>query len=74
LWRKVASLSVDGAPLGKAALAEAPIPPLPPAVVSRGKTGFSVPLHDWMLADRNISAERGLRGWARYVYGRLASS
>ncbi|THD77694.1 MAG: asparagine synthase (glutamine-hydrolyzing) [Phenylobacterium sp.] len=35
---------------GKAALAAAPSQPLPEAVVSRAKTGFSVPTADWMAA------------------------
>ncbi len=43
---------------------------LPPAVLDRPKTGFVAPVRDWLLADRQGGAgraERGLRGWARYV-------
>jgi len=40
--------------------------PLPAEVVNRPKSGFSVPVREWMQA----TPERGLRHWARYVYDR----
>jgi asparagine synthase (glutamine-hydrolysing) len=59
---------------GKAALAAAPSTPLPAEVVSRAKTGFSVPTGDWMTAtgagrDREPRL-KGLasRQWARKIY------
>jgi glycosyltransferase involved in cell wall biosynthesis len=42
---------------------------LPKQVLDRPKTGFSVPVRDWMGAPRSA---RGLRGWAQYVHGRFA--
>ena len=47
----------------KRELATVPNRPLPPALVKRAKSGFSVPLHQWMPT--NGRRERGLRGWAR---------
>jgi asparagine synthase (glutamine-hydrolysing) len=50
----------------KVALAVAP--QLPPALLNKPKTGFAVPVREWLGA--RSTSTRGLRGWARYVYGR----
>jgi len=42
--------------------------PLPVEVLNRGKTGFTIPVRDWLLKDNKIAGMRGLRGWAKYVY------
>lgn len=47
-------------------MAAALSPALPDAVLNRPKTGFFIPVHDW-LGDGGAGA-RGLRGWARDVY------
>ena len=52
----------------KARLAGAARPALPDAVLNRPKTGFAVPVRDWLAGDGAASAERGLRGWTRTVY------
>jgi asparagine synthase (glutamine-hydrolysing) len=59
---------------GKSALAAAPSTPLPAGVVSRAKTGFSVPTGAW-TAETEVRRDRGprLKGlasrqWARKVY------
>jgi asparagine synthase (glutamine-hydrolysing) len=53
---------------------------LPPQVLRRPKTGFSVPVREWLLEEsrkekadsRNLEfADRGLRGWAKEVYSRF---
>jgi asparagine synthase (glutamine-hydrolysing) len=42
---------------------------LPGKVLQRRKTGFSVPVRDWLIQKQTSgAAERGLRGWARRVY------
>jgi asparagine synthase (glutamine-hydrolysing) len=48
---------------------------LPDAVLNRSKTGFTVPVRDWLMQDKNAgdagrgnSLERGLRGWTRLIY------
>jgi asparagine synthase (glutamine-hydrolysing) len=60
--------------LTKADMARTPRRPLPPSIVRRPKTGFTVPVRDWLMADAGAGAgngvarpERGLRGWAKMV-------
>ncbi|MBT5309634.1 MAG: asparagine synthetase B, partial [Rhodospirillaceae bacterium] len=50
----------------KRAMATTPATPLPNAVLNRPKTGFFVPVREWMSGDS--SGDRGLRGWAQKVY------
>ena len=56
-------LGKPGAPV-KGDMAATPARPLPEALLARPKTGFTVPVGDWVRG-----SERGLRGWARRVYG-----
>jgi len=56
----------DAAP-NKRAMADAPRHKLPESVLSRPKTGFVVPVRDWLAAG-TPQPERGLRGWARHVH------
>ncbi len=51
---------------GKRAMAAVPATPLPEAVMRRPKSGFAVPVRDWLQGP--AAAERGLRGWAKQVY------
>jgi asparagine synthase (glutamine-hydrolysing) len=72
LWRRVAPLVRVAPSLDKRAMARSPKVPLPDPVLGRRKTGFTVPTRDW-LAGREHGGrygQRGLRGWARYVYDR----
>lgn len=69
LMRKVVSLSAGGDLIRKGDLARTPITPLPAAVVNRQKTGFSVPVREWLSdGDDKAASLRGLRGWAQHVY------
>lgn len=52
----------------KADMASTPRDPLPSEIINRGKTGFSVPMQEWLMRDYEEDSERGLRGWARRVY------
>ncbi len=45
-------------------MARSPLLALPNEVVNRGKTGFSVPIREWMMEKHS----RGLRGWAHIIY------
>jgi asparagine synthase (glutamine-hydrolysing) len=73
LWQRVIPLIHAHPTLGKRALAGIPTTPLPSSVLDRPKTGFSVPTRDWLPHEQdNGVAHRGLRGWARYVYGQAA--
>ncbi len=63
LLRKLAPILVRRRGRGKEILANAPRPPLPPEVRKRRKTGFTLPIREWLA-----SQEHGKRGWARKVY------
>jgi asparagine synthase (glutamine-hydrolysing) len=67
LFRAVAPLMRAGA-ASKRDMALAPVQALPAEVLNRGKTGFSIPVRDWLRqSDMAGSVPRGLRGWARKV-------
>ncbi len=55
-------------------MAQTPKMQLPASILNRPKTGFTVPVRDWLLSafDPKPGAERGLRGWAREVYSMFA--
>jgi glycosyltransferase involved in cell wall biosynthesis len=67
LLQHLAPLLASSKAPGKSELARLPLKPLPAAVLSRQKTGFSVPVREWLLAARG-PRKRGLRQWARHVY------
>jgi asparagine synthase (glutamine-hydrolysing) len=54
--------------LAKDALAGAPRRALPDALLRRPKTGFAVPVEQWLAGESTGIADRGLRGWARVVH------
>jgi asparagine synthase (glutamine-hydrolysing) len=64
---------------GKRALAQTPSKPLPEQVANRPKTGFLVPMRQWMLGvtpeERNVNHAKGLisRDWAKYVFQEFRS-
>ncbi|HSP44835.1 MAG TPA: asparagine synthase (glutamine-hydrolyzing) [Chthoniobacterales bacterium] len=76
LLREIAPLLAASRPPEKRDMALTPSTPLPDAVLSRPKTGFTVPVRDWLLRsfDPLSAGERGLRGWARYVHGEFAEA
>lgn len=69
LLRTVAPLLAVDPSLDKQDMAGTPNTPLPEAILHREKTGFAIPVRDWMLSRQEVSEQdRGLRGWARFVY------
>ena len=46
-------------------------PELPAAVLERPKTGFAVPIHQWLNPDAAHSV-RNYRGWGRHLYASVA--
>jgi asparagine synthase (glutamine-hydrolysing) len=60
---------------GKRDLAQTPLPPLPASLRDRPKTGFVVPVREWLVGagDRHGHL-RGLRGWAQHVYSTFTQS
>jgi len=71
LLRRLAPLLARRRGRGKQILADAPRPPLPAAVKQRRKTGFTLPIREW-LKDEGPT-EHGKRGWARKVYTAMFS-
>ncbi|MBE0541126.1 MAG: asparagine synthase (glutamine-hydrolyzing) [Verrucomicrobia bacterium] len=79
LLRALAPACTGPHPPTKRDLARTPASALPASVLNRPKTGFFVPVRQWLLeSDRKSgtrnseSSARGLRGWARHVYSRFA--
>ena len=60
--------------ISKAELAAVAAPNLPQALLTRPKTGFSVPVREWIRPPGESKQERGLRGWARFVHSRFAGA
>ena len=54
----------------KAMVARAVAPNLPEAVLNRPKTGFAVPIHQWLNPGAEMTAGNH-RGWARMLYQRF---
>ncbi len=73
LLQKIAPLLAQSQPPTKRMVAESARPPLPDVVLNRPKTGFTVPVREWLLKSGAASSggERGLRGWAREIYSRF---
>ncbi|HEV7426220.1 MAG TPA: asparagine synthase (glutamine-hydrolyzing) [Thermoanaerobaculia bacterium] len=68
LLRKIAPALVTRRKRGKQLLAGAPRPPLPPEVRARRKTGFTLPIKEWLTQEATGPVEFGKRSWARKVY------
>ncbi len=69
LLRSVAPLLGRRGSPDKSMVTEATIADLPDRLLERSKTGFSVPVREWMMDESMAAAGRGLRGWSRYVHG-----
>src|SRR5205823_2787022 len=81
LLRAVAPLLASTTPPTKLDMADAPNQKLPKEILNRRKTGFSVPVREWLMEENPRSrignrkwADRGLRGWASHVYAQFAVS
>ena len=56
---------------GKAMMARSPKTPLPHAILNRRKTGFTLPIRDWLAAEHYATPKLfGMRPWAMYLYDR----
>jgi asparagine synthase (glutamine-hydrolysing) len=67
LLRAVTPLLCSSAPISKKDMARTPTIPLPAAILNRSKSGFSVPVREWLIEDEGCGGERGLRMWAHNV-------
>ena len=66
LLERLAPMMVSDNPPTKEEMALTPENPLSAELLGRPKTGFSVPIRDWLIESTGIK-ERGLRGWARHL-------
>lgn len=73
LLRRVAPALVGRRERGKKILADAPAKPLPDEVRNRRKTGFTLPLKEWLQQESGAKVEFGKRTWARKVYETMFS-
>jgi asparagine synthase (glutamine-hydrolysing) len=80
LLKEVAPLLASETPPSKQEMADTPAKKLPHEILNRPKTGFTIPVREWLLEqDSEVrgpksanSSDRGLRGWAKWVYARFA--
>jgi len=70
LLRAVAPLLAGPDPVTKRDMALTPRRRLPDAVLDRPKTGFSVPVREWLSGTQTVPANRSYRDWAHFIYGR----
>jgi asparagine synthase (glutamine-hydrolysing) len=69
LLREVApAVFANGRRDGKELLARSPRTPLPDAILNRPKTGFTLPIRDWMAEHGAAPKLFGMRPWALFLY------
>ena len=74
LFRAITLLLANRRPPNKQDMARTPRIPLPNSVLERAKTGFSIPIREWIQTSQSNHGERGLRGWARVIYKTATSA
>jgi asparagine synthase (glutamine-hydrolysing) len=77
LLRTVAHLVNSGSPPSKLDMAMTPGKRLPDSVLNRRKTGFSIPLQEWLLDSLGSELPwvgRGLRSWANFLHQHAAKA
>ena len=73
--RAIAPTLTSENPPTKRDVATAPMQPLPDEILNRAKTGFCIPVAEWLMQEfESQPIDRGLRGWARYVYRQFAGA
>jgi asparagine synthase (glutamine-hydrolysing) len=70
LLRSCAPIFARHPDISKAEIAQAAAPRISRKVLQRPKSGFSIPVRDWLSGANAGSRGRGLRSWARYIHGR----
>lgn len=68
LLKQLSPLLSSKHPPTKLEMAATPAKPLPQAILHRNKTGFGVPVREWLTSSLPDKPERGLRSWAKFVY------
>lgn len=67
----LAPMLAASSPPGKKDMAQTPAKLLPGNVLNRPKTGFSIPVREWLGAPGPAGGGAGYRDWARQVHARL---
>jgi asparagine synthase (glutamine-hydrolysing) len=67
LLETAASLFTAHPDLTKAEVVAAAAPMLPPTLLNRPKTGFTIPVREWITQAPGADNARGLRGWASQI-------
>lgn len=67
LFRALAPHLVSKVPPAKRDLATVPCRALPDEIIHRPKTGFAIPIQEWIGSQDQAAGQRGLRGWALSV-------
>lgn len=75
LFRTVQSLIAANSQVGKHEMASTPMQPIPLTVLNRRKTGFSVPIGNWIqgAGKLNTRLNGSLQGWAIEVHQKYSS-
>ncbi len=69
LLRRLAPLLAANRPPAKKDMALAPSKAIPAEILHRKKTGFSIPVQEWLVQEKNGNQQKwSLRSWARTVY------
>lgn len=66
-FKRIAPMIASASPPGKQDMAASPSRPLPDEVLNRPKTGFAVPMRDWLMKNDPSADDRGFRGWSRKI-------
>ena len=70
----LAAAALNGEVYRKRDLALSPNNRLPQSIIDRPKTGFAVPIRDWLMSEDGNLKQRGLRDWGATVYKSYISS
>lgn len=68
LLNELAPILRSVSPPSKLDMARTLLKPLPQNILLRAKTGFFVPVREWMADSLDEKPERGLRSWAKFVH------